>query len=90
MGSSLTFRQVHVLRVYLEGCTSFEVYSLVIYGLCFVAESDLTANFDRVFWLGDFNFRVTLERSQVDEMLEKYKEQENPECKVSIQVLKCW
>jgi len=44
-------------------------------------ESDLTANFERVFWLGDFNFRVTLERSQVDEMLEKYKEQENPECK---------
>ncbi|PFX15188.1 uncharacterized protein LOC111343866 [Stylophora pistillata] len=44
-------------------------------------ESDLTANFDRVFWLGDFNFRVTLGRSEVDEMLEKYKDQENPEFK---------
>lgn len=43
-------------------------------------QSDLTANFDRVFWLGDFNFRVTLERSQVDGMLEKYKDQENPKC----------
>lgn len=44
-------------------------------------ELDLTANFDRVFWLGDFNFRVTLGRSEVDGMLEKYKDQENPECK---------
>lgn len=44
-------------------------------------ELDLTANFDRVFWLGDFNFRVTLDRSEVDGMLEKYKDQENPECK---------
>ena len=43
----------------------------------------MTANFDRVFWLGDFNFRVTLERSQVDGLLEKYKDQEHPECKVS-------
>ena len=47
-------------------------------------QTDLTANFDRVFWLGDFNFRVTLERSKVDEILEKYKDQENPECKVGI------
>jgi len=46
---------------------------------------DLTANFDRVFWLGDFNFRVTLDRSKVDGLLEKYKDQENPECKVSMQ-----
>ncbi|KAL9988379.1 hypothetical protein ACROYT_G002817 [Oculina patagonica] len=44
-------------------------------------ELDLTANFDRVFWLGDFNFRVSLDRSKVDGMLEKYKDQENPECK---------
>lgn len=51
--------------------------------LC-VVELDLTANFDRVFWLGDFNFRVTLGRSEVDGMLEKYKDQENPECKVSM------
>ena len=53
--------------------------------MCFVTESDLTANFDRVFWLGDFNFRVTLGRSEVDGILEKYKDQENPECKVSMQ-----
>lgn len=52
--------------------------------VCSVAEMDLTANFDRVFWLGDFNFRVTLERSQVDGMLEKYKKQQNPECIVSL------
>lgn len=45
----------------------------------------MTANFDRVFWLGDFNFRVTLDRSEVDGMLEKYKDQENPECKVIMQ-----
>lgn len=53
--------------------------------LCFILEMDLTANFDRVFWLGDFNFRVTLDRSKVDGLLEKYKDQENPECKVSMQ-----
>lgn len=53
--------------------------------MCFVAELDLTANFDRVFWLGDFNFRVSLGRSEVDGMLKKYKDQENPECKVSMQ-----
>lgn len=34
--------------------------------------------------MGDFNFRVTLDRSKVDGLLEKYKDQENPECKVSI------
>lgn len=44
-------------------------------------ETDLTENFDRVFWLGDFNFRVTLERSQVNGILEKYKDQHNPHCK---------
>ncbi|KAM7447204.1 inositol polyphosphate 5-phosphatase [Porites harrisoni] len=44
-------------------------------------QTDLTTNFDRVFWLGDFNFRVTLERSKVDQMLEKYKNQKNPEYK---------
>ena len=60
--------------------------SRVIYFYFFcVVELDLTANFDRVFWLGDFNFRVTLGRSEVDGMLEKYKDQENPECKVSMQ-----
>lgn len=53
--------------------------------MCFISELDLTANFDRVFWLGDFNFRVTLDRSKVDGLLEKYKDQENPECKVSMQ-----
>ena len=51
---------------------------------CPVPETDLTENFDRVFWLGDFNFRVSLERSQVDGMLEKYKDQHNPQCKVSL------
>ena len=55
--------------------------------VCSVAEMDLTANFDRVFWLGDFNFRVALERSQVDGMLEKYKEQQNPEYTVSLRLL---
>lgn len=53
--------------------------------LCFILELDVTANFDQVFWLGDFNFRVTLDRSEVDGMLEKYKDQENPECKVIMQ-----
>ena len=47
------------------------------------AEGDSTENFDRVFWLGDFNFRVTLGRSQVDEILEKYKDEQRPQCKVS-------
>ena len=52
--------------------------------VCPVPVTDLTENFDRVFWLGDFNFRVTLERSQVDGMLERYKDQHNPHCKVSL------
>ena len=51
--------------------------------VCPVSETDLTENFDRVFWLGDFNFRVTLERSQVNGILEKYRDQHNPHCKVS-------
>lgn len=45
------------------------------------SEGDSTENFDRVFWLGDFNFRVTLGRSQVDEILEKYKDEQRPQCK---------
>ena len=63
-------------------CHSWYISTLL---LCFILELDLTANFDRVFWLGDLNFRVTLDRSKVDELLEKYKDQENPECKVSKQ-----
>ena len=58
--------------------------------VCPVSETDLTENFDRVFWLGDFNFRVTLERSQVNGMLEKYKDQHNPHCKVSLNHLLCF
>lgn len=45
------------------------------------SEGDSTENFDRVFWLGDFNFRVTLGRLQVDEILEKYKDEQRPQCK---------
>jgi len=52
--------------------------------VCPVPETDLTENFDRVFWLGDFNFRVTLERSQVNGILERYRDQHNPHCKVSL------
>lgn len=63
---------------------SFDFQGDLLLFFCAV-ELDLTANFDRVFWLGDFNFRVTLGRSEVDGMLEKYKDQENPECKVSMQ-----
>ena len=63
---------------------SFTFILSIIFFFLLSDQTDLTANFDRVFWLGDFNFRVTLERSKVDEILEKYKDQENPECKVSI------
>ena len=43
---------------------------------------DVTTQFDRVFWLGDFNFRVELDREQVIEKIEKCKEQEEPDYKV--------
>ena len=56
----------------------------MVFVVCPVPVTDLTENFDRVFWLGDFNFRVTLERSQVDGMLETCRDQHNPQCEVSL------
>ncbi|XP_031569076.1 inositol polyphosphate 5-phosphatase E-like [Actinia tenebrosa] len=42
---------------------------------------DVTDRFDRVFWLGDFNFRVDLPREKVDELLVQYQEQNDNEFK---------
>ncbi|EDO43425.1 predicted protein [Nematostella vectensis] len=42
---------------------------------------DVTDRFDRVFWLGDFNFRVDMERTEVDKLIATYQEQESPDYK---------
>ena len=41
-----------------------------IFFLSFVV--DVTDRFDRVFWFGDFNFRIKKSREVVDRMLKKY------------------
>lgn len=43
---------------------------------------DVTDRFDRVFWLGDFNFRVDMKRADVDQVLSQYKEQKIQDLKV--------
>ncbi|KAK3746519.1 hypothetical protein QZH41_016740 [Actinostola sp. cb2023] len=42
---------------------------------------DATDRFDRVFWLGDFNFRVDMTRKEVDSILQQNKEQNRHDLK---------
>lgn len=39
--------------------------------VCLLSE-DVTNRFDRVFWFGDFNFRIQKPRAYVDKMLKKH------------------
>ncbi len=52
-------------------CRHFRLHLQVVMALCHIVSEDVTSNFDYVFWFGDLNYRVDLDRQTANKCLSK-------------------